>query len=116
MADLARRRALAASVAAWNRGDLDGHVATYADSGTGGPPIGPGGRARARASLRRYFAAPRPWRGVDSLVVRALGADHVLATGRYRRDGRGEPETGWFTEVWQRTGVGRRIVHEHSSP
>ena len=109
------RRAFASSVAAWNRGDLEAHVAIYADSGTGGPPFGPGGRARARAFLGRYFTASRPALRVDSLDVRPLGAGYVLATGRYRLTRRGAEEAGWFTEIWQQTARGWRIVHEHST-
>mgnify|MGYP002778360090 CR=1 FL=1 len=108
------RAALGASVAAWNRGDLDGHVAVYADTGTAGPPFGPGGRARARAGLAAFFAGPRPNLALDSLVLRPLGADYVLAAGRYRLAGAGAARAGWFTEVWARTAAGWRIVHDHS--
>lgn len=109
------RSLLAASVEAWNRGDLDGHVAVYADSGTGGPPIGAGGRARARANLAPFFTNSRPTLRLDSLMVRPLGRDYVLATGRYTLSGTGSQRVGWFTEIWARTAAGWRIVHDHSS-
>ncbi len=113
------RTELAASVDAWNRGDLDGHVAVYADSATlmssGGPVRG---RERARANFARYFAAngrPRQQLRLERVEVRPLGREHALATGRYVLSGGGVAEqTGWFSVVWARTPEGWRIIHDHS--
>lgn len=103
------------AVAAWNRGDLDAHVSIYADTGTGGPPIRPGGRSRARLSLAPLFADPRPTLRVDSLTVSPLGRDYVLASGKWLLSGAGSTRSGWFTHVWARLPVGWRIVYEHST-
>ena len=113
------RAALAASVDAWNRGDLDGHVAVYADSTTLMSSDGPvRGRARARANFARYFAAggrPHQQLRLERVEVRPLGQEHALATGRYVLSGGGVAEqTGWFSLVWARTPDGWRIIHDHS--
>ena len=112
--------ALDTSVAAWNRGDLDAHVAIYADSAVLLPATDGRGPAQARRTLARFFgvAAERPVLALDSLQLEALGDTHVLARGQYvllggRVDG--TPRRGWFTEVWAHTTQGWRIIHDHSS-
>ena len=52
------RTALTASVSAWNRGDLDGHVAVYDDSATLLPRAAGMGRAQARANFAGFFVDP----------------------------------------------------------
>ena len=114
------RAELSSSLDAWNRGDLDAHVAVYSDSASLLPSAPPGrGRADARRSFARFFAIPaeRPALELADLSARALGRDHVLVYGRYVLTGgtvRG-PRTGWFTEIWERTRAGWRIVHDHST-
>lgn len=113
------RAALDTSVAAWNRGDLDAHVAIYADSAVFRPSGGARGPTQARRAFAGFFAVParRPALALDSLTVVALGADHVLATGQYVLTGGVVPgaRRGWFTEVWTRTAAGWRIVLDHST-
>ena len=114
------RAALAASADGWNRGDLDAHLAPYADTATfmtsGGPERG---RARTRELLERAFwSGGRPKQQLDfsELDVRPLGGSHALVTGRFRLSGGGEAEkTGRFSLVWGRTAEGWRILHDHSS-
>ena len=112
------RTALAASVVAWNRGDLEAHVGVYADSAILLPPGPQLGRAQARSNFTSYFAAGtrRPVLHLDSLRVEALTPEAVLATGQWVLDeatGRGS-RRGWFTELWRRTPQGWRIVHEQA--
>ena len=109
------RSAENAATDAWNRGDLEAHVAIYADTGTGGPPIAPGGRSRARAALAAYFTRAHPTLRLDSLRVSALGPAYVLSSGRWTLSEGTSVRTGWFTHVWARLPVGWRIVYEHSS-
>ncbi len=113
------RAALDTSVAAWNRGDLDGHVAVYADSAVFRPSGEARGPIQARRNFVQFFARPteRPRLTLDSLVVSTMGADHVLATGQYVLTGGtvAVPRRGWFTEVWARTPQGWRIILDHSS-
>lgn len=101
------------AVDAWNRGDLDGHVSIFADTGTGGPPMGPGGRARARASLAPLFAKGGKLE-VDSLRAAALASDYVLVSGRWSLRADSGMSQGWFTHLWARLPAGWRITYEHS--
>lgn len=108
------RAALTASVAAWNRGDLEAHVAVYAESASVGPPFTRDGRARARANLAPFFAPARRTLGIDSLSFVSLTGGHGVASGRYTLVGGERGRSGWFTEAWANTPQGWRIVHEHS--
>lgn len=114
------RRKLQSTADAWNRADLAGHVAPYADSAafmTGrGPMIG---RDKIEASLRRGFwreGKPLQTLRYEHVSVRALGRDHALVTGRFILTGGGRDDaTGWFTLVWERGPKGWREIHDHSS-
>ena len=107
------------TAAAWNRGDIAGHVAAYADSAefmAPGPLIG---RDRIRASLLRSFwrdGQPLQQLRYEQVQVRGLGETHALMTGRFILSGGGRPDSsGWFTLVWEWTDGGWKIVHDHSS-
>lgn len=114
------RAATAASAAAWNAGDLKGHLAIYVDSVTfmtrNGPR--PGVAAIEESFTRTYFNAGRPKQQLrfEQVVVRPLGRDAALETGRFVLSGGGEPDqSGWFSLVWVRTPEGWKVVHDHSS-
>lgn len=114
------RAALDTSVAAWNRGDLEAHVAIYADSAVLLPATEGRGPAQAKRTLERFFvvAAERPALALDSVHLQSLGDSHVLVRGQYVLQGGrvdGMPRRGWFTEVWAKTTHGWRIIHDHSS-
>ncbi len=110
---------LQATATMWNRGDLEGFIAPYADATTFMTPAGLIGRDAMRARyVSRYFTGATPDQQLrfDQLEARALGADHALMTGRYTLAGGARPEqTGRFTLVWMRTPSGWRILHDHSS-
>ena len=114
------RRQLQSTADAWNRADLAGHVAPYADSAafmTGrGPMIG---REKIESSLRRGFwrdGKPLQTLRYEHVSVRALGRDHALVTGRFVLTGGGrEDASGWFSLVWERGPGGWREIHDHSS-
>ncbi len=120
-ADTAEIHALTkASSEAWNRGDLKGHLAFYVDTVTfmtaNGPR--PGVAAVEKAFTEKYFrnGAPKQTLSFSQNVIRPLGRDAALETGRFQLSGGGEPEqSGWFTLVWVRTADGWRAVHDHSS-
>lgn len=114
------RDATAASADAWNRGDLKGHLAFYADSVTfmtrSGPRPGVG--AIEESFTKTFFEAGRPKQQLrfEQVAVRRLAEGAALQTGRFVLSGGGLPEqSGWFTLVWQRTAAGWRAVHDHSS-
>lgn len=114
------RSAITASAQAWNRGDLKGHLAIYVDSVTfmtrSGPR--PGVAAIEESFTNTFFRGGQPKQQLrfEQVVVRPLGREAALQTGRFVLSGGGEPEqSGWFTLVWLRTAEGWRAVHDHSS-
>jgi ketosteroid isomerase-like protein len=110
---------LLATTDRWNAGDLEGFIAPYAAGTTFMTPAGLIDReAMRKRYLARYFTGTRPDQQLrfEQLQVRPLGAEHALLTGRFVLTGGGKADqTGWFTLVWQRTGDGWRIIHDHSS-
>lgn len=114
------RAMLDQSVAAWNRGDLDGHLADNADSitfMTGRGPIV--GKDQTAAALRRsFFRDGKPVQALrfEQVTVRPLGDRHALVVGRFVLSGGGEADrSGWFSTVWERRPEGWRVIHDHSS-
>ena len=120
-ADEAQIQALSqASADAWNQGDLKGHLAIYSGDMTfmtrNGPR--PGVEPLEKGFAEKYFKDGRPKQTLSfsDRVLRRLGPDAILETGRYVLSGGGEPEqSGWFTLVWVRTAQGWRVLHDHSS-
>ncbi len=113
------RRQLDDSVAAFNRGDLRGHLAIYDPAITfmtrDGPR--PGIAPIEAAFTQSYFrdGLPKQQLRFEQLAIRPLGPDTALATARYVLSGGEEPDhSGWFTLAWRRTGEGWRVVHDHS--
>jgi uncharacterized protein (TIGR02246 family) len=105
---------------AWNEGDLDGHVAVYADSATFMTGRGPiVGRHRTRDALERsFFRDGRPIQQLrfEHITVRPLGPDHALVIGQFILSGGGrEDATGWFSTIWAWTGSRWETIHDHSS-
>ena len=106
---------------AWNRADLPGHLAAmYADTTTFMTPAGPQrGVAFIEDAFDQAFwvdGRPRQQLRFEEVVVRRLGGDAALETGRFVLHGGGLPEqSGRFTLVWVRTPDGWRAVHDHSS-
>jgi beta-aspartyl-peptidase (threonine type) len=114
------RGALQSSADAWNRGDLKGHLAFYVPDVTFMTASGPrpGVEAIEKAFREKYFVdgAPRQQLRFEQVMLRRLGPDFALATGRYVLQGGGEAEhAGWFTTIWTRTPAGWRSIHDHSS-
>ena len=114
------RRQIDASVLAFNRGDLTGHLAIYDGNVTFMTKDGPRpGVAPIEKSFREnYFRQGRPIQQLrfEQLAVRPLGPDTALATARWILSGGENPEqSGWFTLVWRRMPSGWRAVHDHSS-
>lgn len=107
------------TAAAWNHGNLAGHVAPYADTATFMAPGPLRGRDRIRASLERSFwreGRPVQQLRYDSLTVRPTGPDYALVTGRFTLYGGGRADrSGWFSLVYARTPEGWKILHDHSS-
>lgn len=118
--EAAIRQALAGSTAAFNRGDLEGHLAIYDESvefmTKDGPR--PGIAPIEKAFREHYFRDGQPIQQLrfEQLAVRRLTDDAAIATARWVLSGGGQPDqSGWFTLVFLRTGAGWRAVHDHSS-
>ena len=108
------------AIDAWNRADLPGHLAMYADTTTSMTPAGPQrGVAYIEAAFNQAFwvdGRPRQRLRFEEVVVRRLGRDAALETGRFVLHGGGLPEqSGRLTLVWVRTPDGWRAVYDHSS-
>jgi beta-aspartyl-peptidase (threonine type) len=109
------------SAVAWNRGDLDGFVSTYAADST--TTFVSGGQVQHGFDWIRRNYAPRFVAGAvrDSLrferfACRTLGTDNTLVTSRYvllRRDS--VTSSGPFTLIVQRRPGGWKIIHDHTS-
>ena len=105
---------------AWNRSDLNGHVAMYTDSATMMTGQGPrGGREVIRGLLERGFWAggqPKAQLQFSDLQVRPLGRDHALMTGAFLLTyPDGKTSGGRYSLVWVREGGEWKIMHDHSS-
>ena len=112
-------QSLEASVLAFNRGDLPGHLAIYDEDVNFMTKSGPRpGIAPIETAFREaYFRDGKPKQQLrfEQLAVRPLTADVALATARFVLSGGEVPDqAGWFTLVWVRTPAGWRAVHDHS--
>lgn len=114
-------RLLLESARAWNAGDLDGFLITYArDSATTfvttrGPIYG-FEEIRGRYAARFKPGAERDSLAFTEFTVRMLGADFVLSTARYvLKRGDSVTATGPFTVIWERRPEGWRMIHDHTS-
>ena len=120
------RRMLDESAAAWNRGDLDGFMASYAP-GEGTTYIGRRGILRGPDQIRASYAprfAPGFRRGTlhfEDLDVDLLAPGVANAIAYYvlsERTAAGADSTiarGPTSLVVRRLGTGWKIVHDHSS-
>ena len=109
------------SAEAWNRGDVDGFLASYKDDAMTAfmaPTITYGIPDIKARYLRSYFKDGRPKAQLTygDLKYRALGDDYVLMTGRwYLTESDGKKQEGYYSLVWERTQAGWKIIHDHSS-
>jgi ketosteroid isomerase-like protein len=114
------RAMLDESAVAWNRGDLDGHLADNADSITFITGRGPivGKDKTAQALRRSFFRDGKPVQSLrfEQVTVRPLDGQHALVVGRFVLSAGGEQErSGWFSTIWERRQGVWRVSHDHSS-
>ena len=106
---------------AWNRDDLDAHIAPYADSATWMTSNGLlRGRDAIRASLVKSFQ-----RGTDLIghlrfsdnEFHPLDTNTVMTTGAFHLSNlpSGREINGRSTLIWVRHGTKWSIIHDHSS-
>ena len=116
------RELLHASAAAWNRGDLEGFLADYADDASfvTGSGLAHGKDAIRNIYRRGYWAGGGPedeltFRDLD---IRTTGPQTAVAFGRFILSDRQTGErnsTGVFSLTLRHAADGWEIVHDHSS-
>jgi ketosteroid isomerase-like protein len=114
-------RMLEESAGAWNRGELDGFMDDYVESGNT-TYIGGGGLLTGYEAIRaRYAPRFEPGAARDSLrfedvKVRRLAAVEAIATARWILfQGDTITGSGPFTLVLRHTSGGWKIIHDHPS-
>lgn len=105
---------------AWNEGDLVRFVADYLDSPRMRFVSGGSVRYGADDVLDRYRRnyPDRAAMGMltfTDLDVRVLSDEYVFVFGRYNLEREDDAPTGLFTLLFERTGDGWKISHDHTS-
>lgn len=111
---------MAAQVAAWNRGDIDGFMGGYARSETtefvSGDKLTRGWQVVCDRYRKKYDTPEKMGRLTFSDVkITLLSGDAAIVLGRWQLVRRGDKPHGLFTLLFRRTPVGWRIVHDHTS-
>jgi uncharacterized protein (TIGR02246 family) len=114
------RAVMAAQVAAWNRGDIDGFMAGYARSDAtefvSGDKITRGWQTVRDNYRKKYNTRDKMGRLLFSEIqVTPLGADAAIVLGRWELVRKSDKPHGTFTLLFRRTPAGWRIVHDHTS-
>lgn len=118
--DLAAIRAvLDAQAAAWNRGDIDGYMAGYAQSEDTmfvGTDVTRGWtKVRDRYKAKYDSRAKMGTLVFSDVDLRPLGSDDVVVTGAWNLTRDADTPHGRFTLIFHRRAEGWRIVYDHSS-
>lgn len=110
---------MADSAAAWNRGDLAGFMAAYAEDAVF---VTAKGLLRGRAAIAARYAPSfrsggnaRGTLSFTTLDERPIDATHRLLIARWTLTGRDGVETGLTSLMFERQGGVWRIVSDHSS-
>jgi ketosteroid isomerase-like protein len=114
------RAVMAAQVAAWNRGDIDGFMEGYARSDAtefvSGDKITRGWQTVRDRYRKKYDSRAKMGRLTFSdIKVTPLSADAAIVLGRWRLVRQTDKPHGIFTLLFRHTAAGWRIVHDHTS-
>lgn len=114
------RGVMAAQVAAWNRGDIDGFMDGYARSEAtefvSGDKLTRGWQVVRDRYRKKYDTREKMGRLTFSDVkITPLSADAAIVLGRWQLVRHGDKPHGIFTLLFRRTHAGWRIVHDHTS-
>jgi len=105
--------------AAWNRGDIDGYMAGYAQSDDTmfvGTDVTRGWtKVRDRYKAKYDSRAKMGTLVFSDLDLRPLGTDDVIVTGAWKLTRDADTPHGRFTLIFHRRTEGWRIVYDHSS-
>lgn len=103
----------------WNKADLDAYMALYDTASTFMLPNGPIGITGMKANYEKgFFVNGKPKQNLryEEMVVRPLGKDYALLTGKFVLYGNDlKDRTGRYTLVFVHRNEGWRILHDHSS-
>ncbi len=121
-ADAEIRQLLDTQVVAWNRGDLEGYMKGYWNSGeltffSGATETG-GWKPTLERYRQNYKKTGNQMGRLDysNLRIEMLGDETAWVRGRWRlKTHDGSTRTGLFTLMLRRFPEGWRIVHDHSS-
>jgi ketosteroid isomerase-like protein len=113
------RAALDLQKTAWNRGDIEGFMATYWRSDaltfqSGGSRTHGWDDVLARYK-RNYPPDKMGQLDFTDLSIHVLSRDAAYVLGRFKVDFGGRLKEGVFTLIFRRTKEGWRIVHDHTS-
>lgn len=113
------RTVLEMTAVGWNEGNLDKYLAAYTPEATEMLASGPAGGVEALEKTMKegFWKTGRPIQNLryESVVVRMLGKNAALVTGKFVLSGADKPDrAGWFTSVWEKTKKGWRMIHDHS--
>lgn len=118
--ETAIRVVMAAQVAAWNRGDVDGFMNGYARSRTtefvGGDKLTRGWQT-VRDRYKKKYDSPEKMGTLhfSEVKITPLSSDAALVIGRWKLIRKSDKPHGRFTLLFRRTPQGWRIVHDHTS-
>lgn len=107
---------------AWNKGDLDAYISYYRDADETEAILN--GPVHGLPAIRNAYHASFPTREAmgtleqSSVEVRELGEDYALALGHYRLDRprkSGGSAEGHFTEIFQKTEAGWKIIFSETT-
>ena len=114
------RAVMAAQVAAWNRGDIDGFMEGYARSNAtefvSGDRLTRGWQTVRDRYQKKYDSREKMGTLTFSgIKITPLGPDAALVLGRWKLARKSDKPHGIFTLLFRRTPAGWRIVHDHTS-
>ena len=102
---------------AWNRGDLDGFLAPYADSlHFIGSKVMRTKEEVHEMYQRKYFNRdPRGVLEFDNLEIRPIGDRNAYVLGIWKVYRNGDTLQGHYTLIWEKGPDGWKIISDHSS-
>ncbi len=103
----------------WNEGNLDAFMALYDTASTFMLPNGPVGIAGMKENYQKSFfngKMPKQNLRYEEMVVRPLGKDYALLTGKFVLFGNELKEkSGRYSLVFVHRKNGWKILHDHSN-
>jgi len=103
----------------WNKGDLDAFMSLYDSASTFMTPNGPIGISGMKENYQKAFFngnMPKQNLRYEEMLVRSLGKDYALLTGKFILYGNNLKErTGRYSLVFIHRKQGWKILHDHSS-